>query len=65
MLNDITIFNIRGYLSSIDNQGLRKNDLKQILSEFLCDKNLDVERFLKQQSIEFTKKNQSVHLFDI
>jgi hypothetical protein len=26
----------------------------------LCDKNLDVERFLKEQSIEFTKENQTV-----
>lgn len=60
MLNDITVFNIREYLSAIDNQGLGENDLKQILSEFSCDKNLDVERFLKQQAIEFTKKNQSV-----
>lgn len=60
MLNDITVFNIREYLSAIDNQGLGENELKQVLSEFSCEKNLDVERFLKQQSIEFTKKNQSV-----
>lgn len=60
MLNDITVFNIREYLSTIDNQGLGENELKQVLSEFSCEKNLDVERFLKQQSIEFTKKNQSV-----
>lgn len=60
MLNDITVFNIREYLSAMDNQGLGENELKQVLSEFSCEKNLDVERFLKQQSIEFTKKNQSV-----
>ena len=60
MLNDITVFNIREYLSAMDNQGLGENELKQVLSEFSCKKNLDVERFLKQQSIEFTKKNQSV-----
>ena len=60
MLNDISVVNIREYLSAIDNQGLGENDLKQILSEFSCDKNLDVERFLKQQAIEFTKKNQAV-----
>ena len=34
--------------------------MRQLLSEFFCDKNPDVERFLKEQSIEFTKKNQSV-----
>ena len=60
MLNDITVFNIREYLSAMDNQGLGENELKQVLSEFSCKKNWDVERFLKQQSIEFTKKNQSV-----
>jgi len=27
---------------------------------FFCSKNKDVEQFLKEQSIEFTKKNQSV-----
>ena len=32
----------------------------EVLSEFLCEKNADVERFFKEQSIEFTKKNQSV-----
>lgn len=47
-------------MSAIDNQGLGENELKQVLSDFSCEKNLDVERFLKQQSIEFTKKNQSV-----
>lgn len=60
MLNDISVVNIREYLSAIDNKDLGENDLKQILSEFSCDKNLDVERFLKQQAVEFTKKNQSV-----
>ena len=60
MLNDISVVNIREYLSAIDNKDLGENDLKLILSEFSCDKNLDVERFLKQQAVEFTKKNQSV-----
>ena len=32
----------------------------QLLSEFLCPLNPDVERFLKQQSIEFAKKHQAV-----
>ena len=60
MLNDVTVFNIREYLSAQSDKKLGENELRQILSEFLCDKNLDVERFLKEQSIEFTKKNQSV-----
>lgn len=59
MLNDVTVFNIREFLSSND-KILGEEELHQILSDFLCDKNTDVERFLKEQSIEFTKKNQSV-----
>ena len=60
MLNDVTVFNIREYLSAKDDNELGEEELRQLLSEFSCKKNLDVERFLKEQSIEFTKKNQSV-----
>lgn len=60
MLNDITVFNIREYLSAKGDKALGEDELRQILSEFFCDKNPDVERFLKEQSIEFAKKNQSV-----
>ena len=60
MLNDVTVFNIREYLSSNDDIILGEDELKNILSDFLCEKNKDVERFIKEQSIEFTKKNQSV-----
>ena len=60
MLNDVTVFNIREYLSAKDDKDLGEDELRQILSEFFCDKNPDVERFLREQSIEFTKKNQSV-----
>ena len=60
MINDVTVFNIREYLSVKDDKVLGEEELRKILSEFSCDKNSDVERFLKEQSIEFTKKNQSV-----
>lgn len=60
MLNDVTVFNIREYLSDENDKMLGEAELKNILSEFSCKKNSDVERFLKEQSIEFTKKNQSV-----
>lgn len=60
MINDVTVFNIREYLSVKDDRVLGEEALRGILSEFSCEKNLDVERFLKGQSIEFTKKNQSV-----
>lgn len=60
MLNDVTVFNIREYLSGKDDKVLGEDELNSILSEFSCEKNPDVERFLKEQSIAFTKKNQSV-----
>ena len=60
MLNDVTVFNICEYLSAKGNKDLGEDELRQILSEFFFDKNTDVERFLKEQSLEFTKKNQSV-----
>lgn len=60
MFNGITVMNIREYLSANGEQEFGENELRQILSEFLCDKNPDVERFLKEQAIEFTKRNQSV-----
>ncbi len=60
MINDVTVFNIREYLSVKDDRVLGEEALRGILSEFSCKRNSDVERFLKEQSIEFTKKNQSV-----
>lgn len=46
MLNDVTVFNIREYLSGIDDKVLGESELKDILSEFSCEKSPDVERFL-------------------
>ena len=34
--------------------------LAKVLSGFSCPKNPDVERFLKNSAVEFTKKSQSV-----
>lgn len=53
------IINIRRYIGN-ENPELGEDELLQILSEFSCPMNPDVERFLKHSSIEFTKKNQSV-----
>lgn len=57
--NKYTVFNIREYLKS-ENHGLGESELQSILSEFSCPRNADVERFIKEQSIEFAKKHQSV-----
>ena len=57
--NKYRIINIRRYIGN-ENPELGEDELLQILSEFSCPLNPDVERFLKYSSIEFTKKNQSV-----
>ena len=57
--NKYRIINIRRYIGN-ENPELGEDELIQILSEFSCPMNPDVERFLKHSSIEFTKKNQSV-----
>ena len=64
--NKFSVINMRRYLNS-DNPKLGENRLLQVLSDFSCPKNPDVERFLKKSSIEFTKKNQSVTylVFDV
>ncbi len=57
--NKYRIINIRRYIGN-ENPELGEDELLQILSEFSCPMNPDVERFLTHSSIEFTKKNQSV-----
>lgn len=42
MLNDVTVFNIRDYLSAKDDKELGEEELFGLLSEFSCDKNIDV-----------------------
>lgn len=58
--NDFSIVNIREYLTQSDDVEIGEEMLHQILSDFSCPLNPDVERFFKEQSIEFTQKNQSV-----
>ena len=57
--NKYRIINVRRYIGN-ENPELGEDELRQILSEFSCPMNPDVERFLKYSSIAFTKKNQSV-----
>lgn len=60
MINNLSVLNIRDYLVTTDDKELGEEKLKEILSEFSCSKNPDVEKFLKEQAVEFAKKNQSV-----
>ena len=56
------VTNIRRYLNS-DNPKLGEDRLLHEISEFSCPKNPDVENFLKNNAVEFTKKSQSVTYF--
>ena len=60
MGKEIIAINIRDYLNENNYDQLGEEYLKDILSEFSCTKNLEVENFLKNNAIEFTKKHQSV-----
>lgn len=61
MHNDkFTVINIRDCLQENNDIKIGEDELLEILSDFFCPKNPDVEKFLKRQSIEFVKKNQSV-----
>lgn len=52
--------NIREYLAQGDNEKVGEPELLRMISDFSCPKNPDVEHFLKESAIDFTKKNQSV-----
>lgn len=56
MTNDnlIDVVNIR------DSILIGEGDFNDILSDFSCERDEDVEKFLIKNSVEFTKKNQSV-----
>lgn len=56
-IENFTVFNIREYLQDGEDG---EAELNQLLSDFSCPINHDVEKFLKRSAIEFTKKNQSV-----
>ena len=57
--NNYMVLNRREFLNNGD-QRLGEDKLNQILSEFSCPLNPDVERFLKEQAILFSKKHQAV-----
>ena len=59
LANNIIVLNIREYLENEDKR-LGEETLLQLLSEFSCPLNPEVERFLKEQAILFAKKHQAV-----
>ena len=50
--------NIREYLEQNNPEDIKA--LQGFISDFTCPRNPDVERFLKNSAVEFTKKSQSV-----
>lgn len=61
LVNDKFFYiNIRDYLALGNDNKAGEPMLTRVLSGFSCPKNPDVERFLKNSSVEFTKKSQSV-----
>lgn len=59
-MDRFSYINIREYLVQNSQDGIREADLQAAISDFSCPRNPDVENFLKKNSVEFTKKNQSV-----
>ena len=55
-----TTVNIRDYFQKDGEGEICEAALMKVLSNFSCPLNQNVEKFLKEQAIEFTKKNQSV-----
>ena len=60
MSNSCYTVNLRRTLDVNDSAYMGECVLRELLDEFNCPPNLEVERFLKRSSLEFTKKNQSV-----
>ena len=52
--------NIRAYLNKDELTYIGEESLYDLLSDFSCPKNPDVEYFLSHNAIEFTKKDQSI-----
>ena len=59
MNNEFLILNIREFLRR-GKDG--EKELERIFSSFSCEMNSDVEKFLLQQSMDFTKKISLLHI---
>ena len=61
MEDKYSVINIKAFLNRDDEDTyIGEDGLRQILSDFSCPKNPDVEHFIKENAIEFTKKQQSI-----
>lgn len=57
--DDYMVVNIRDYFPNDKDGVTREETLQDTISGFSCPLNQNVEKFLKEQAIEFAKKNQS------
>lgn len=57
------VVNIRDYFDDNSSSTVGDEFLQKTLSDYSCPINADVERFLKERAVGFTKKNQSVTYF--
>lgn len=57
-ISKFSTVNIHEYLAESKDAEIGEDVLLRIFSDFSCPINPDVERFLKERAIEFTKKNQ-------
>ena len=60
MNDNYFVINIQQYLSKDKSTYIGEEALYDLISDFSCPKNPNVEKFLLNNAIEFTKKNQSV-----
>lgn len=60
MFDEYFAVNIRAYLDKDQPTYIGEENLNDVLSDFSCPKNPDVEYFLLHNAIEFTKKDQSI-----
>ena len=60
MASNFKVVNIREALNDAIKTKGNEQDLHDVLADFSCPKNPDVEAFLHNNAIEFTKKSQSV-----
>ena len=58
--DDYMVVNIRDYFKWNQTDATREDSLLETISSFSCPLNPNIERFLKEQAFEFTKKNLSV-----
>jgi hypothetical protein len=57
-----SVVSIRSYLSG-DNKELGEDVLTQILSEFSCERNPDVDSFLKKVRLNLPRKTSPLHIW--